>query len=104
MEEISEPRPRQRGPLGSYGITFRELPGMLLSPRGRAVRSHQIDGVRHGFTTVGGVYEDVTDIVLNVKGLVFPFHGHGRRGHASISIDGPCRHRRRLKVPAGSSS
>ena len=42
---------------------------MLSSIRGAAVTSIQIDGVLHEFTSIKGVREDVTDIVLNVKSL-----------------------------------
>ena len=45
--------------------------------------------MQHEFTTVPGVYEDVTDIVLNVKGLVFRSMGTGDEATASINVDGP---------------
>ena len=41
----------------------------MSSIRGAAVTSIQIDGVLHEFTSIKGVREDVTDIVLNVKNL-----------------------------------
>jgi DNA-directed RNA polymerase subunit alpha len=63
---------------------------LLSSLEGAAVEAIQIDGVQHEFTTVPGVYEDVVDIVLNVKGLVFRSMGTGDEATASISIDGPC--------------
>jgi len=56
-----------------------------------AVGAIQIDGVQHEFTTVEGVYEDVTDIVLNVKGLVFRNTNNSDEAEASISVDGPCK-------------
>src|ERR1700739_745916 len=43
---------------------------LLSSITGAAVTSIRIDGVLHEFTTVPGVQEDVTDIILNLKGLV----------------------------------
>lgn len=43
---------------------------LLSSIPGAAVTSIRIDGVLHEFTTVPGVKEDVTDIILNLKGLV----------------------------------
>ena len=54
-----------------YGLTLgNSLRRILLSSiRGAAVTSIQIDGVLHEFTSIKGVREDVTDIVLNVKSL-----------------------------------
>src|SRR5689334_24941776 len=43
---------------------------LLSSIPGAAVTSIKVDGVLHEFTTIPGVKEDVTDIILNVKGLV----------------------------------
>src|SRR5918998_78325 len=43
---------------------------LLSSIPGAAVTQIQIDGVLHEFSTIDGVTEDVTDIVLNIKGLV----------------------------------
>ena len=52
-----------------YGLTLgNSLRRILLSSiRGTAVTSIQIDGVLHEFTSIKGIREDVTDIVLNVK-------------------------------------
>ena len=54
-----------------YGLTLgNSLRRILLSSiRGTAVTSIQIDSVLHEFTSIKGVREDVTDIVLNVKSL-----------------------------------
>ena len=54
-----------------YGLTLgNSLRRILLSSiRGTAVTSIQIDGVLHEFTSIKGVREDVTDIVLNIKSL-----------------------------------
>ena len=54
-----------------YGLTLgNSLRRILLSSiRGTAVTAIQIDGVLHEFTSIKGVREDVTDIVLNVKSL-----------------------------------
>ena len=54
-----------------YGLTLgNSLRRVLLSSiRGAAVTSIQIDGVLHEFTSIKGIREDVTDIVLNVKSL-----------------------------------
>ena len=45
---------------------------------GAAVTSIRVEGVQHEFATIDGVREDVTDIVLNVKGLVFRTPGSAR--------------------------
>lgn len=67
--------PLERG----YGITLgNSLRRILLSSLpGAAVTSIRIDGVLHEFSTVPGVVEDVTDIVLNIKELVLKLHGDG---------------------------
>lgn len=65
--------PLERG----YGITLgNSLRRILLSSLpGAAVTSIRIDGVLHEFSTIPGVVEDTTDIVLNVKELLLKMHG-----------------------------
>jgi len=65
--------PLERG----YGITLgNSLRRILLSSLpGAAVTSVKIDGVLHEFSTVPGVVEDVTDIILNLKSLRLKLHG-----------------------------
>ena len=60
-----------------YGITLgNSLRRVLLSSLpGAAVSSIQIEGVLHEFTTVPGVVEDVSDIILNLKGLSVKMYG-----------------------------
>ncbi|AZR74745.1 DNA-directed RNA polymerase subunit alpha [Anoxybacter fermentans] len=60
--------PLERG----FGITLgNSLRRVLLSSLpGAAVTYVKIDGVRHEFTSIPGVVEDVTDIILNLKGLI----------------------------------
>ncbi|MFH1797823.1 MAG: DNA-directed RNA polymerase subunit alpha [Candidatus Omnitrophota bacterium] len=55
-----------------YGITLgNSLRRVLLSSiEGTAVTQIKIDGVLHEFSTIKGVYEDITEIVMNIKGLV----------------------------------
>ena len=67
--------PLERG----YGITLgNSLRRVLLSSLpGVAVTSIKIDGVLHEFSTVPGVTEDVTEIVLNVKGITAKLHCAG---------------------------
>jgi len=59
-----------------YGITLaNSLRRVLLSSiEGSAVTSIKIAGVQHEFSTIPGVYEDTTEIILNVKGLVINSH------------------------------
>ena len=94
VEEVNEnlarvsAEPLERGYGDTLGNSLRRV--LLSSLEGAAVEAIQIDGVQHEFTTVPGVYEDVTDIVLNVKGLVFRSNGTADEGVATINVDGPC--------------
>ena len=54
-----------------------------------AVTTLKIDGVLHEFSTVPGVKEDVTEIVLNMKGLTAKLHCNGPKT-VEISAEGPC--------------
>ena len=67
--------PLERG----FGLTLgNALRRVLLSAvHGAAVTSVQIDGVLHEFSSIAGVREDVTDIVLNIKVLALRLHGEG---------------------------
>lgn len=69
--------PLERG----FGITLANgLRRILLSSlSGAAVTSVRIQGVLHEFSTIPGVREDVTDIVLNLKSLALRMHGEGPR-------------------------
>lgn len=93
VEEISDTlarvsaEPLERGYGDTLGNSLRRV--LLSSLEGAAVQAIQIDGVQHEFTTVPGVYEDVTDIVLNVKNVVFRDMGTGDEAVATINIDGP---------------
>lgn len=93
VEEISDTlsrvivEPLERGYGDTLGNSLRRV--LLSSLEGAAVEAIRIDGVQHEFTSVEGVYEDVTDIVLNVKELVFQAMGTGDEAEATINIDGP---------------
>src|SRR5690606_3134926 len=67
--------PLERG----YGLTLgNALRRVLLSSlRGAAVTAVQIDGVLHEFSSIPGVREDVTDIVLNIKEIAIRMEGDG---------------------------
>jgi len=60
--------PLDRGFGYTFGNSLRRV--LLSSLAGAAVTSVRIEGVQHEFSTVNGVKEDVTDIILNLKGLV----------------------------------
>src|ERR1044072_1983618 len=59
-----------------YGHTIgNSVRGVVLSSlEGAAITSIKIDGAMHEFTTVDGVVEDVTDIILNLKKVLFKSH------------------------------
>jgi DNA-directed RNA polymerase subunit alpha len=67
--------PLEKGYALTIGNSLRRI--MLSSIRGSAVTAIQIDGVLHEFSSIKGVREDVTDIVLNVKSLALKSHSEG---------------------------
>lgn len=67
--------PFERGFGTTVGNSLRRI--LLSSIEGAAVTKVQIEGVQHEFSTLPGVTEDVTDIILNVKGLVISLDGDG---------------------------
>jgi DNA-directed RNA polymerase subunit alpha len=67
--------PLERGFGMTLGNSLRRI--LLSSLQGAAVTSVRIDGVLHEFSTLAGVREDVTDIVLNIKQLAVRMHGEG---------------------------
>tara|TARA_B100000315_G_scaffold105655_1_gene96893 strand:- start:438 stop:1466 length:1029 start_codon:yes stop_codon:yes gene_type:complete len=73
-----------------YGLTLgNSLRRILLSSiRGSAVTAVQIDGVLHEFTSIKGVREDVTDIVLNIKSLALKVHSEGPK-KLVLDVKGP---------------
>jgi len=74
-----------------FGYTFgNSLRRVLLSSLGgAAVTSVRIEGVAHEFSTVPGVKEDVTDIVLNLKDLVVRMHTDADEVEAPLVATGP---------------
>jgi DNA-directed RNA polymerase subunit alpha len=62
---------------------------LLSSIEGAAVTSVKIEGIAHEFTSIKGVREDVTDIILNLKSLVCVLHGDSGEVEARIAKDGP---------------
>ena len=67
--------PLERGFGLTLGNALRRI--LLSSLQGAAVTSVQIDGVLHEFSSIPGVREDVTDIVLNIKDIAIKMQGEG---------------------------
>ena len=84
--------PLERGYGTTLGNSLRRI--LLSSLPGTAVTSIKIAGAMHEFTTIPGVKEDVTEIVLNVKGIIAKLHSEGVKT-VHIEAVGPC------KVTAG---
>jgi len=79
--------PLERGFGTTLGNSLRRI--LLSMLPGVAVSSVKIDGVLHEFTTIPGVKEDVTEIVLNLKGLAARMFAEGPKT-VTISATGPC--------------
>lgn len=79
--------PLERGFGYTLGNCMRRV--LLSSLQGAAATSIRIEGVQHEFTAIPGVREDVTDVVLNVKQLVFADNGIGDDAVATLSVVGP---------------
>ena len=67
--------PLERGFGVTLGNALRRI--LLSSLQGAAVQSVHIDGVLHEFSSIAGVREDVTDIVLNIKDISIKMQGEG---------------------------
>lgn len=65
--------PFERGFGTTVGNSLRRI--LLSSVQGAAVTRARIEGVEHEFSTLSGVLEDVTDIILNMKGLIVSLDG-----------------------------
>jgi DNA-directed RNA polymerase subunit alpha len=79
--------PLERGFGMTLGNALRRV--LLSSLQGAAVTSIQIEGVLHEFSSIPGVREDVTDIVLNVKSLGLRMHADGPK-RIYLNATGPC--------------
>ncbi len=90
------PDPKRRGSVVAeplergYGMTLgNALRRVLLSSlQGAAVTSIQIDGVLHEFSSIPGVREDVTDVILNIKALALRLHSDGPK-RMRLRAEGP---------------
>jgi DNA-directed RNA polymerase subunit alpha len=91
-EEVDEHRgvfviePLDRGFGHTFGNSLRRV--LLSSLEGAAVTSVKVEGTAHEFTTLPGVREDVTDIVLNLKNLVSRLHGESPEVEVHIAKKG----------------
>ena len=78
-EEVDDHRgvfviePLDRGFGHTFGNSLRRV--LLSSLEGAAVTAVKIEGISHEFATVPGVKEDITDLILNLKGLICLLHG-----------------------------
>jgi DNA-directed RNA polymerase subunit alpha len=79
--------PLDRGFGYTFGNSLRRV--LLSSLAGAAVTSVRIEGVAHEFSTIQGVKEDVTDIVLNLKGIVCRMHSDASEVEAPLVVTGP---------------
>jgi DNA-directed RNA polymerase subunit alpha len=79
--------PLDRGFGYTFGNSLRRV--LLASLPGAAVTSVRIEGVAHEFSTINGVTEDVTDIILNLKGLVCKMHSDATEIEAPLVVTGP---------------
>jgi DNA-directed RNA polymerase subunit alpha len=79
--------PLERGFGYTYGNSLRRV--LLSSLTGAAVTSVRIEGVAHEFSTIKGVKEDVTDIILNLKGVVCRMHSDATEVEAPLVVTGP---------------
>jgi DNA-directed RNA polymerase subunit alpha len=79
--------PLDRGFGYTFGNSLRRV--LLSSLAGAAVTSVRIEGVAHEFSTIKGVTEDVTDIVLNLKGIVCRMHSDATEVEAALVATGP---------------
>lgn len=79
--------PLERGYATTLGNSMRRV--LLSILPGVAATSVRIDGVVHEFSTIPGVKEDVTEIILNIKGLIAKLHADTAK-KVYIEAEGPC--------------
>lgn len=82
-----EIEPLEKGYGATFGNSFRRF--LLSSLRGAAISSLRIEGVDHEFSTIPGVREDVTEVVLNIKQVVVKYAGSEKR-RMQLKATGPC--------------
>ena len=79
--------PLERGFGNTLGNSLRRV--LLSSLEGVAVKALKIEGVLHEFSTIPGVKEDVSEIILNMKGLTAKLNSQGEK-RVEIRAEGPC--------------
>ncbi len=79
--------PLERGYATTLGNSLRRV--LLSILPGAAVTNVKIDGVVHEFSTIPGVKEDVTEIILNIKGIIAKLHADTAK-KMYIEAEGPC--------------
>src|SRR3954451_13767530 len=79
--------PLDRGFGYTFGNSLRRV--LLSSLGGAAIVSVRIEGVAHEFSTIPGVKEDVTDVVLNLKEVVCRMHTDADEVEAPLVVTGP---------------
>lgn len=79
--------PLERGFGLTLGNALRRI--LLSSLQGAAITAIKINGVLHEFSAIPGVREDVTDIVLNIKGIAVRMHAEGPK-RMRLHAEGPC--------------
>jgi len=79
--------PLERGFGLTLGNALRRI--LLSSLQGAAVTAVQIEGVLHEFSSIEGVREDVTDIILNIKAIAVRMHVEGPK-RMRLNAEGPC--------------
>ena len=84
---VFEIEPLDRGFGYTFGNSLRRV--LLSSLEGAAVTSVKIEGVAHEFTTLPGVREDVTDLILNFKNLICRLHGESPEIEVRLAKKGP---------------
>ncbi len=105
-EKVSDNRgtftiePLDKGFGYTFGNSLRRV--LLSSLGGAAITSVRIEGVAHEFSTVSGVKEDVTDIVLNLKDVVIRMHTDADEVEAPLVATGPGEVKAKdIDLPAG---
>lgn len=79
--------PLERGFGTTLGNALRRI--LLSSLQGGAITSMKVDGVLHEFSSIPGVREDLTEIILNIKSVVVKVHSADSKT-ATLKVNGPC--------------
>ena len=77
--------PFERGFGVTVGNSLRRI--LLSSLEGSAVVNAKIEGAQHEFTSMTGVFEDVTDVILNIKNVLLKLEGDTREAQLEIQVD-----------------